>query len=76
MQALAGDAALVVPGRPDDSVLVTQFLKPTRPMGNTLGADAAIIREWIGAGCPIEEPKPAPALDAGGSKRAAAPHDR
>ena len=61
MQALASDAALVVPGKPDDSKLVTQFLRPTRPMGNTLGADAAIVREWVEAGCPIEtEPMPAP----------------
>ena len=66
MQALASDAVLVVPGKPDDSKLVTQFERPTRPMGNTLGADAAIIREWIEAGCPIEtEPMPAPDTDVG-----------
>lgn len=54
MQALASDATLVVPGRPDDSRLVTQFLRSSRPMGNTLGADAGVIREWIEAECPID----------------------
>lgn len=65
MQALAGDAALVVPGKPGDSVLVTQFLRPNRPMGNTLGADASVIIEWIEAGCPIDEPRVQPDGDKG-----------
>ncbi|WP_168880240.1 hypothetical protein [Rhizobium sp. P28RR-XV] len=38
MQALAGDTTLVLPGKPNESALVTQFLKSTRPMGNTLAA--------------------------------------
>jgi hypothetical protein len=53
MQALAGDPLLVIPGAPDQSKLVTQFLQPSRPMGNTLASDATIIRDWIAATCPI-----------------------
>jgi len=55
MEALASDNRLVVPGAPDESELVTRFLLSTRPMGGTLGADAAIIREWIAADCPIPD---------------------
>jgi hypothetical protein len=53
MEALAGDPLLVVSGAPNESKLVTQFLQPSRPMGNTLASDATIIKEWITAKCPI-----------------------
>jgi hypothetical protein len=53
MEALAGDSLLVVPGEPGRSKFVTEFLKPSRPMGGTLDADVGIIREWIAAECPL-----------------------
>jgi murein tripeptide amidase MpaA len=53
LEALAGDRALVTPGAPDQSKLVTRYLRPTTAMGDTLGADCDIIRKWIAAGCPI-----------------------
>src|SRR6266404_3978831 len=53
MEALAGDPLLVIPGAPNKSKLVTQFLQPSRPMGNTLASDATVIRDWITAMCPI-----------------------
>ncbi len=69
MQALAGDQLLVVPGAPDQSALVTQFLQPSRPMGNTLASDANTIRDWIAAACPVPPADRRDSGDAGGAPR-------
>jgi hypothetical protein len=69
MEALAGDRLLVIPGAPSESKLVTQFLQPSRPMGNTLASDATIIRDWITAMCPLPTAERRDSSDAGNSFR-------
>lgn len=56
MTALAADSRLVTPGHPELSLLVTRYLKPTRPMGGRLASDRVIIEQWItdGASVPAE----------------------
>ena len=53
MEALKSDSSLVTPGNPDTSTLFTVYLRPARPMGQRLGADAETIKTWIREGCPI-----------------------
>jgi len=53
MRALAGDSQLVTPGKPSQSPFLTVFLKPTRPMGQSLAADRQLVEDWISAGAPL-----------------------
>jgi hypothetical protein len=60
MAALAAEPRFIVPGRPDESPLVTRFLRPGRPMGARLAADRQVIEAWIAAGAPLPRAEAAP----------------
>jgi hypothetical protein len=55
MTALASDPTLVIPSNPSASSLLTTFLRPGRPMSDTVGNDKLIVEQWIEAGCPLSD---------------------
>jgi len=57
MAGLAQDSRYVVSGKPDESPLITKFLKPSRAMAQQLGQEGVqIVRNWISSGMPQPEP--------------------
>lgn len=61
--ALAADPALVVPGRPADSPLLSRYLRTSRAMGRRLRDDRAAVERWIAAGAPLSDEQAPPAKD-------------
>lgn len=56
MGALANDVRYIVSGKPDESVLITKYLAPSRQMAQRFGPkDVQTVKDWIASGCPQPE---------------------